>query len=100
MGTGRRILVVYLIAGRVSAFPGAVARLFSIELLEYNPRLPAAALMVNHVLAVAAFGFVAVVVIFVHPASHADRAARQAAAVPWMAAVGATDMRPHLAASK
>jgi hypothetical protein len=64
--------------------------------------------MFNHVLSIAAFGFVAFVLLFMHPVSQASRAvAHQVAAGGTMtpaivapAIVTAADMRPHLAASK
>jgi hypothetical protein len=59
--------------------------------------------MLNHALAVAAFGFVAFVLLFVHPVSQASRAAaHQVAAAGETATVNAVpaDTRPRLAASK
>jgi hypothetical protein len=58
----------------------------------------------NHVLSLAAaFGFVAFVLVFVHPASHAGRAAvHQTSAGSAVAAIAASDadVRSHLAATK
>jgi hypothetical protein len=59
--------------------------------------------MFNHVLSIAAFGFVAFLLVFVHPASQASRtAARQAAAGGMIvtADVAAAIMRSRLAASE
>jgi hypothetical protein len=59
--------------------------------------------MLNYVLSVAAFGLVAFVLVFVHPASQASRAAAsEMAAASNIATANAVpaDMRPRLAASK
>jgi hypothetical protein len=71
-------------------------------MVEY-PVVPAAAQMLNHALSVAAIGFVVFVLMFVHPASQANRAAaHQMAAAGETAAADAAPaaMRPRLAASK
>jgi hypothetical protein len=65
--------------------------------------VPADFQMLNHVPSMAAIGFVAFVLLFVHPASQASRAAaHQMAAASTTATVNAaaSDMRPRLAASK
>jgi hypothetical protein len=59
--------------------------------------------MLNHVLSIAAFGFVAFLLVFVHPVSQASRAAARQAAAGGMivtANVVAAVMRSRLAASK
>jgi hypothetical protein len=59
--------------------------------------------MFNYVLSVAVFGFVAFVIVFVHPASLASRtAAHEMSAGSETATADATvaGVRPHLAASK
>jgi len=59
--------------------------------------------MFNHLPSIAAFGFVAFLLVFVHPASQASRtAARQAAAGDMIvaASLAAAIMRSRLAASK
>jgi hypothetical protein len=57
--------------------------------------------MFNHAMFVAAFGIVAFVIVFVHPPSHAGRAAvQQAAAHTSVAAGAAAADAPRLAASK
>jgi hypothetical protein len=77
-------------------------------MVEY-PAVPAAAQMLDHALSIAAIGFMVFVLMFVHPASQANRAAAlQAAAAGETAVAGATPvaganpaaMRPRLAASK
>jgi hypothetical protein len=59
--------------------------------------------MFNYTMSVAAFGFVAFVLAFVHPASQAGRAAAQQVAMAGSivaASAGPADGRPHLAPSK
>jgi len=59
--------------------------------------------MFNHVLSIAAFGFLAFLLVFVHPPSQASRTAGQQAAAGGMivtANVAAAIMRSRLAASK
>jgi hypothetical protein len=70
--------------------------------VEY-PNDPAAALMFNHVLSIAAFGIVAFVVMFAHPVSHGGRAAERLTAASGgavTAKAAAGDAPAHLAASK
>jgi hypothetical protein len=62
---------------------------------EWNIQAIPAALMFNHVLSIAAFGFVAFVLMFMHPASHAAREAAQHSAQQEAAA----RIPPQLAAS-
>jgi hypothetical protein len=76
------------------AFPlygGGRPSLCSTESVEYP-----ATLMFNHVLSIAAFGFIAFVLVFMHPASHAAREAAQQTARQ----EAADRMPPHLAASR
>ncbi len=68
-----------------------------------NPGDPGSDPMFNYAISLAAFGFVAFVLVFVHPASQASRAdAQQAAAAAELpiAEVAAVELRSRLAASK
>jgi hypothetical protein len=59
--------------------------------------------MFNHVLSIAAFGFVAFVLLFVHPVSPDGGAAMHQMAAGGKitpAIIAAADVHPHLAASK
>jgi hypothetical protein len=59
--------------------------------------------MFNHAMSIAAFGFVAFVLVFMHPGSRASRAAMQQAAAHGgvvTAKVAAADASSRLAASK
>ena len=91
--------------GLPRAFPlyaGRSASLCSVEPRWKTQAIPAATLMSNYAISLAAFGFVAFVLSFVHPASQASRAGAQqaAAAAEVPIAKVAAELRSRLAAPK
>jgi biotin transporter BioY len=92
------MLRAYLIAAGLSS----LRRRKCADMLRKNGIWSAAAQMFNHFLSIAAFGFVAFLIVFVHPTSQASRtAARQTAAGGMVVTANvAAIMRSRLAASK
>jgi hypothetical protein len=94
------MLHAYLIAAGLSSLRRRKRADILKRRMEYRA---AAAQMLNHLASIAAFAFVAFLLVFVHPASQASRAAaRQAAAGGMVVAanVAAAIIRSRVAASK